>query len=163
MINPRWHNHQIALLQPQPNPRIVLAPHIEVASASQNIPDLLVFMQVLVEEGLNLLFIAGEKLGGDFDLVAVLVVALRSDLIDGIQVVRQVVVGYTEGGEICWVDRAAGVVREALVTLLVWLVGVRLVGMEERKLGYLEVVEPVCFHIDGLVDFVMRCWWWWLY
>jgi hypothetical protein len=117
MINPRRHNHQIALLQPQPNPRIVLAPHIKIPATPQDIPYLLVFVQVLVEESLDFFFVTGQEVRGDFDLVAVLVVALGGDFVDGLEIVREVVVGYAEGGEVGWVDGAAGVVGEALVAL----------------------------------------------
>jgi hypothetical protein len=117
MINPRRHNHQIALLQPQPNPRIVPTPHIKIPTPAQNIPYLLVLVQVLVEEGFYLFFVAGQEVGGDFDLVAVLVVALGGDFVDRLEVVGEVVVGYAEGGEVGWVDGAAGVVGEALVAL----------------------------------------------
>ena len=117
MVNSRRHNHQIALLQPQSNPRIILTPHVEVPAATQNIPDLLIFVQVLVEESLDFLLVAGQEVGGNLDLVAVLVVALGGDFVDGLEVVGEVVVGDTEGGEVGWVDGAAGVVGEALVAL----------------------------------------------
>lgn len=122
MINPRGHNHQIALLQPQPNPSIVLAPDIKVPPTGENVSNLLVLVQVLVEEGLDFLLVARQQVGGDFDLVAVLVGALGGDLVDGVEVVREVIVGYAEGGEVGWVDGAAGVVREALVALVVVVV-----------------------------------------
>ena len=117
MVNPRRHNHEIALLQSQSNPRIILAPHIKVPSTAQNISNLLIFVQVLVEEGLDFLLVAGQEVGGNLDLVAVLVVALGGDFVDGLEVVGEVVVGDTEGGEVGWVDGAAGVVGEALVAL----------------------------------------------
>ena len=117
MVNPRRHNHKIALLQPQSNPRIILTPHIKVTPATQDISNLLIFVQVLVEEGLDFLLVAGQEVGGNLDLVAVLVVALGGDFVDGLEVVGEVVVGDTEGGEVGWVDGAAGVVGEALVAL----------------------------------------------
>ena len=117
MVNPRRHNHEIALLQSQSNPRIILTPHVEVPAATQNIPDLLIFVQVLVEESLDFLLVAGQEVGGNLDLVAVLVVALGGDFVDGLEVVGEVVVGDSEGGEVGWVDGAAGVVGEALVAL----------------------------------------------
>lgn len=94
MINSRRHNHQIALLQPQPNPGIVLAPNIKVTPTGENVSNLLVLVQVLVEEGLDFLLVARQQVGGDFDLVAVLVGALGGDLVDGVEVVWEVVVGY---------------------------------------------------------------------
>lgn len=117
MVNPRRHNHEIALLQSQSNPRIILAPHIKVPSTAQNISNLLIFVQVLVEEGLDFLLVAGQEVGGNLDLVAVLVVALGGDFVDGLEVVGEVVVSDSEGGEVGWVDGAAGVVGEALVAL----------------------------------------------
>jgi hypothetical protein len=155
MIDPRRHNHQITLLQPQPHPRVVLAPHIEVTPTAQNVPNLLILMKVLVEESLHLFFVAGEEVGGDFDFVAVLVVALGGDFVHALEVIREVVVGYAEGGEVGWVDGAAGVVGEALVALLV--VVKMLVGVTGEVVGgsaYLEVVEPVCFHLGGLVEWM---------
>ena len=119
MINSRRHNHQIALLQPQPHPIVVLAPYIKVTPAAQDISDLLVLVQVLVEECLDLLFVARQEVGGYFDFVAVFVGALGGDFVDALEVVREVVVGYAEGGEVGWVDGAAGVVGEALVALVV--------------------------------------------
>jgi hypothetical protein len=51
MVDPRRHDHQIELLELDPDPVIVLAAHIEVAAAVENVPNLLVFVQVLGEEG----------------------------------------------------------------------------------------------------------------
>ena len=60
MIDPRRHNHQIPLLQPNPHPIVLLAPDIKISSATEDKPDLLVLMQMLREEGLDFLFIPGE-------------------------------------------------------------------------------------------------------
>ena len=152
MVDARRHNHKITLLEPQAHPVVVLAPNIEVSSTSQNVADLLVLVQVLVEEGLHLLLVAGEQLGRNLNLVAVLVVALGSDLVDAVQVVGEVVVGDAEGGEVFWVYWASGVVREALVAL----VRLVLVNREIALLGwrgswYRQVVEPVGFHFDVYV------------
>jgi len=119
MVNPRRHNHQIALLQPQPHPLIALAPHVEIPAARQDVADLLILVQVFVEEGLDFFLVPGQQVGGDFDFVAVFVGALARDFVDRVQVVREVVVGHAEGGEVGWVDGAAGVVGEALVALVV--------------------------------------------
>lgn len=83
MINPRWHNHQIPLLQPNPHPLVPLTPHIKVSSPIQDIPDLLILVQVLVEEILDLLLVVGQSGWGDFDGVAVLVVSVFGDAVDG--------------------------------------------------------------------------------
>jgi hypothetical protein len=87
MINPRRHNHQIALLQPNPHPIIALRPHIKIPTAVQNIPYLFILVQVLVEEVLYFLLIVGERGGGDVDLVAVFVVSFAGDAVDGVDVV----------------------------------------------------------------------------
>ena len=91
-------------------------------------------MQMLSEERLHLLFIPGEQVRGDLDLVAVLVVALGSDAVDVLQVARrcvggELVVRDAEAGEVGRVDVAAGVMGEALVA------------------GH--VVVPVCAHGGG--------------
>jgi hypothetical protein len=57
VVNARRHDHQVALLKPQAV--VVSAPHIKVSTASQDVADLLIFVQVLVEEGLDLLLVAG--------------------------------------------------------------------------------------------------------
>jgi hypothetical protein len=59
VVNARRHDHQVALLKPQADPVVVSAPHIKVSTASQDVADLLIFVQVLVEEGLDLLLVAG--------------------------------------------------------------------------------------------------------
>lgn len=118
MVNASGHNHQVALLQPNPHPIIALAPDIEVSSTFQNIPDLLILVQMFVEEVLDLLFIIRERGGGDLDLVAVLVRAGAGDGVHGVKIFRVVVVQDAELGEIVWVDGAAGVMGEALVALV---------------------------------------------
>jgi hypothetical protein len=92
MVNSRRHNHQIALLQPYPDPLVALVPHIEVSSASQNVPNLLIFVQMLVEESLHFLFVAWEGRWRDLDGVAVLVLAFGGDGIDGGLIVGEEVV-----------------------------------------------------------------------
>lgn len=149
MVNARRHNHKIALLKPQAHPIVILAPDIKVSSTTQNVADLLVLVQVFVEESLHLLLIAGKQLGRNLNLVAVLVVALGSDLVDAVQVVGEVVVFYAERGEVFWVHWASGVVREALVALLrVVLVKCEIALLGWRGGRYRQVVEPVGFHFD---------------
>ena len=63
VVDARRHDHKIALLKPQAHPIIILAPDIKVSSTAQNVADLFVLVQVLVEEGLHLLLVAGEQLG----------------------------------------------------------------------------------------------------
>lgn len=154
MINPRGHNHQIALLQPDPHPIVLPTTHIEISTTAEDVADLLVLVQVLVEEVLDLLLVPRQQRGRDFDLVPVLVAALRRDLVHGCEVVWEVVVGDAEGGQVGGVDGAAGVVGETLVALQV-VVLVRWVGLGGGEGGgvwgflggsYGEVVEPVGFH-----------------
>jgi len=152
VIDARRHDHEITLLKPQAHPIIILAPDIKVSSTSQNVADLFVLVQVLVEESLHLLLVAGEQLGRNLNLVAVLVVALGSDLVDAVQVIRKVVVCYAESGKVFWVHWTPRIVREALVTLLRLV----LVNREIALLGwggsrYRQVVEPVGFHFDVYV------------
>ena len=117
MINARRHNHQIALLQPDSHPVVILASDIKVPASSEYVPDLLVFVQMFVEEVLHLLFVAGERGGADLDLVSVLVVPILGDFVDAVEIVGEFVVDYAERGEVGWVDEAAGVVGLALVAL----------------------------------------------
>jgi hypothetical protein len=83
MINPRGHNHQIALLQPHPHPLIPLAPDIEIPRPVQDIPNLLVLVQMLVEECLHLVFVGVAERGGrNGDYVAVFVGARGGEGVD---------------------------------------------------------------------------------
>ena len=92
MINPRRHNHQIPPLQPDPHPIVILGPNIEIPSSIQNIPDLLILVQMLMEKILDLFVIARQSGGRDFDLVAVFVGAVGGDFVYGVQVVGEFVV-----------------------------------------------------------------------
>jgi hypothetical protein len=83
MINATGQDNQIALLQPDPHPVISLTPDVEVPRTVQNVPDLLIFVQMLVEKGLHFLFVnVAHFLGADGNLIPVLVVAGCSDSID---------------------------------------------------------------------------------
>jgi len=76
MVNTTGQDDQVALPQPDPHPVVSLAAHIEVTGAVENVPDLLVLVQVLVEEALDLLFVdVAHLFWRDCDLVSVLVVA----------------------------------------------------------------------------------------
>lgn len=60
MINPRRHNHQIALFQTNSHPRIIFTAHIKIASPSENVANFFVFVQVFVEESFDFFFVVGE-------------------------------------------------------------------------------------------------------
>jgi len=75
MVDSRRHDSQISLLQSQSDPIVTLTPHIKVACSIENISDFLVFVEMLVEEDLDLFLVVGQGGGGDGDFVAVLVVA----------------------------------------------------------------------------------------
>ena len=108
---------QIILLQPDPHPLVLLAPHIKEPFPIQDVPDLLIFVQMLVEEHVHLLLIhVAHLFGRDGDLVAVLVGASVGDGVDvgdgGTAVVDDAELLEVVGGQVL-----AGVVVEALVTL----------------------------------------------
>lgn len=68
---------QISLMDPQPDPVISFIPHIKEPRAFQDVPDLLILMQVFVEEGLHLAVINLTHSGWrDGDLIPVVVVAI---------------------------------------------------------------------------------------
>lgn len=74
MINPRGQNNQIALLQPNPHPLIPLAPDVKIPRPVPDIPYLLIFMEMLVEEHFHLGlvdFAHGGRGDGDFISVRV--------------------------------------------------------------------------------------------
>jgi len=147
VVNARRHDHEITLLEPQAHPVVILAPDIKVSSTGQNVADLFVFVQVLVEEGLHLLLVAGEKLGRNLNLVAVLIVALGSDLVDAVQVIGKVVVCYAESGEVFRIHGASRIVWEALVALLrLVLVECDIAMLSWRRSRYRQIIEPVGFH-----------------
>lgn len=108
---------QIILLQPDPHPLILLAPHIKEPLPIQDVPDLLILMQMFVEEHVHFLLIhVAHLFGRDGDLIPVLVGASvgdgvdvgdgRAAVVDDAQLLKVV------GGQVL-----AGVVVEALVTL----------------------------------------------
>lgn len=148
MVDAGGHDHQVVLLELDPHPIVVLAADIEVASSVQNIPNLLILVQVLVEEVLDLLLVHVAHGGGrNGDLVAVLVGARGRD---GVHIVDvgEVEVQDAEFGEVVVGDGAVGVVGETLVALH-WCVSA--CAAEECGVCtgggmYREIVEPVCLH-----------------
>ena len=108
------------LLQVNPHPLVALVAHVKVARAVPDVPDLLVLVQMLVEEGLDLGLVHVTHLfRGHGDLVPVLIPPLRSELVDALEL-GDSLVDDTQLGERLDVDGRARVVREALVALLVW-------------------------------------------
>jgi hypothetical protein len=83
MVNSRRQNNQIAFLEPNSHPVVTLAPNIKVTRTIQNVPDLLILMQMLVEERLHLLFVdVAHLLWADGDFIPVLVAAGCSNRFD---------------------------------------------------------------------------------
>ena len=77
MIYPSWQDQEVALLQLDPNPLVFLASDIEVAFTVKNVPDFLVFVQVLIEEHFHFALVdIAHLLFRDCDLVSMFVVAL---------------------------------------------------------------------------------------
>lgn len=80
MVNPRRKNNHILLNKTDTNPLVLLSTHIKVSLPIENIPNLLILMQMLREERLNLLLVDGaHSRRRHADLVAVTVSALRRD------------------------------------------------------------------------------------
>ena len=105
------------LLEVDANPVVALVAHVEVSVPVADVPDLLVLVQVLVEEGLDLgLVDVAHLLGRHGDLVPVLVAPLAGQLVDLLEVAHAVV-QHAEGLEVVDADRGARVVRLALVAL----------------------------------------------
>ena len=117
MKDPRGDNNQIMLLHTDTQPLILQTPHIEKPFAFEDIPYLLILMQMFVEEHFDFFLIHLPHLfGAHGDLVAVLVGAVRGDFVDGVDR-GAVVVQHPEMGELRGGDGAAGVVGFALIAL----------------------------------------------
>ena len=90
MVDARRHDHEITLFERNAHPVVLLAAHIKVSAAVDDVADLFVLVQVLVEEGFDLLLVVGECGGRDGDFVAVLVGAFGCDavyVVEGAEVV----------------------------------------------------------------------------
>ena len=82
MVNPGRHDHEVVLVQLNPDPLVVLATDVEIATAVKNVADLFVFVDVLVEEHLDFCLVDVTHGGWrDGDLVAVFVAPLRSQTV----------------------------------------------------------------------------------
>ena len=104
MIDTTRQDDQIALLKPDPDPVVTLASDIKVACAIQNVPDLLVLVQVLAKESLDFLFVnVAHLLRADSNLISVLVVARRSDLVNTSDF-GNVMIDDAQLFQIVWVD-----------------------------------------------------------
>lgn len=108
---------QVVFLDQDADPMIQTIADIEEALAVEDVSNLLVFMQMLHEEHLDLGVVVGaHALGGDDDLVAVLVGALRRNGIDRRER-RTPMVENAKVGEVVLADGASGIVFLALVAL----------------------------------------------
>jgi hypothetical protein len=134
MIYPRGQNNQIALLKPDPHPLIPLTPNVKVPRSVANVSYLLVLVKMLVEEHFHLGFVdIAHGGGGDGDFIAVLVVAVAGEGVDGGEI-GVVGVEDAEGGELGWRDGAGWVVGETLVAL--WIKSgwdAAIIGLVEGK------------------------------
>lgn len=119
MINPRGHNHQISLLQFNPHPFVLFIANIEVTSAVEDVANFFVFVEMFVEEVFHFFFVVWEEGRGDFDFVAVFVLARAGYAVYFGEIVGEFVVEDAEFGEVGRVDFAAAVVGFALVALVV--------------------------------------------
>lgn len=123
---------QVVFLDQDADPMIQTIADIEEALAVEDVSNLLVFMQMLHEEHLDLGVVVGaHALGGDDDLVAVLVGALRRNGIDRRER-RTPMVENAKVGEVVLADGASGIVFLALVA---W-----------------SIIVPICFHFRGSVE-----------
>ena len=151
MVNATRQDYEISLLEPNPHPVISLTSDIKVASAIQNVPDLLVLMKMLVKEALHLLLVdVAHFVGRHRDFIPVLVVAGCGDCVNTGNV-GNIVINDAEFGEVVWVNRA---------TRVVWLALVALQSCETERLkqevrAYGEVIEPVGLHC--IVEILFIC------
>lgn len=104
MIDATWQDDQITLLKPDPDPVVSFTPDIEVTRSVQNVPDLLIFMQMLVEERLDLFLVnITHLLWAYCDLIPVLVVAGCGNLVNT-RNVGNAVVDDSQLFQVVWVD-----------------------------------------------------------
>jgi hypothetical protein len=83
MVNTTRQDNQITLFEPDPHPVVSFAPDIKESRAVQNVPDLLILVQMLVKEALDLFLVDVSHLfWRDCDLIPVFVTALGSQIID---------------------------------------------------------------------------------
>jgi hypothetical protein len=117
MIDTRRQNYEITLLHGDANPVVLNATDIKIAISIEDIPNLLVLMQVLVKEHLHLILVNGaHRLRRHDALIAVLVVSFLRELVDR-RNLGVVPVKNADRGKMGFVDGTAGVVQLSLVTL----------------------------------------------
>ena len=89
MVDAGGQDDEVAGRALDPDPPVLLVPDVKVADALLDVADLLVGVNVLGEEALDLLLVAGQRVLGDLDAVLVVVAALLLDPLD----VRREIVG----------------------------------------------------------------------
>lgn len=117
MIDTRRQDDEVSLVQMDPDPAVGAVADVKVAVAVANVPNLLILVQVLREEGFDLVFVGvAHLLGRHGDLVAVAVAPRRRQRVHR-RHVGQMEVEHADAGEAVGVYRLARVVRLALVAL----------------------------------------------
>lgn len=134
VIDAGWQDNQIVLFQSDAHPIVLLGADVEEALAVEDVADLFIFVEMLVEEHLHLLFVdCAHLFGGDGDFVAVLVGAAFGDFVHvGGVFGGDVVVEDAESGEVGGGDGFARVMVETLVALR-WVLAGRIVEWGSRR------------------------------
>lgn len=120
MVDASGKNQQVALLDPDSDPALILGPHVKEAASVQHKSYFLIFMQMLVKEHAHLgLVHLSHGRGRDGNLIPVLVGALSSKSIDLVEhiVTEKLVVEDADFGEVGRGEDLGGFVVEALVAL----------------------------------------------
>jgi hypothetical protein len=148
MVNPSRHDHEIVLVQLDPDPPIVLVAHVKVAAAVENVANLFVLVDMLVEEHLDL-FLVDVAHGGrrDGDLVAVPVAPLSGEAVHVLHG-REVEVRDSELREILVGDSLTGIMRGALIVLAYFSADPT--NNEPKSWTNRRGVEPISPHIEML-------------
>jgi hypothetical protein len=131
MVDARRQDEQIVLLELNTDPVVVFASNVEIPLAAPDISDLFIFVEMLVEEGLDFFFVnVAHLLWRDIDFIPVLIAPLLGKLVYAREV-GEVVVVNSQFAERIDIDGAAGIVGKPLVTR--------------------EIVIHVCLHDGGKV------------
>jgi hypothetical protein len=141
VIDAGGQDDEVALLDAEADPLVVARAHIKVAGAVEDVPDLLVLVQVLVEEHVDLALVGvAERLRRDLDGVAVLVAALLCEDVHArhVGVVRRHDANVCEHGRR---DRLGGIM------------GLARISLESRRVGFGSVYGVLFFFaVDGYPD-----------